>query len=90
MCEDIGDFLAEMATRGVAHTAAQNRGWGILSQITLPGGGRLGVYQPLHKRPAHLAAAKRARKKTAKRTAKKAVKKKVGKKKVAKRRAKRR
>ncbi len=54
MCEDIDVFLSDMKTRGIAHTSAQNLSWGILSQITLPGGGRLGVYQPLHKRPASM------------------------------------
>jgi hypothetical protein len=26
-------------------------GWGHLAQVTLPGGGKLGVYQPRHARP---------------------------------------
>jgi hypothetical protein len=26
-------------------------GWGQLTQVTLPGGGKLGVYQPSHARP---------------------------------------
>jgi hypothetical protein len=25
--------------------------WGVLTNISLPGGGKLGVYQPRHKRP---------------------------------------
>jgi hypothetical protein len=29
----------------------QNLGWGLLTQITLPGGGKLGIYQPRHARP---------------------------------------
>jgi hypothetical protein len=29
----------------------QNQGWGLLTQLTLPGGGKLGVYQPRHARP---------------------------------------
>jgi hypothetical protein len=51
MCDDVDDFIDEMKTRNIACTPAQNRGWGILTQLTLPGGGKLGVYQPLHKRP---------------------------------------
>lgn len=70
MCEDIEDFLGQMGARGIAHTPAMNRGWGILAQITLPGGGALSVYQPLHKRPAQPGAKRRA-KKTARRPAKK-------------------
>jgi len=30
----------------------QDQGWGLLTEVTLPGGGRLGVYQPRHERPA--------------------------------------
>jgi len=28
-----------------------DRGWGLLTEATLPGGGKLGVYQPRHARP---------------------------------------
>jgi hypothetical protein len=68
MCDDIEAFIDEMNSHDVACTPAQNRGWGILTQVTLPGGGKLGVYQPLHKRPK----AKAARSKSAKRNSAKA------------------
>ena len=29
----------------------KNLGWGMLTKVTLPGGGALGVYQPRHGRP---------------------------------------
>jgi hypothetical protein len=29
----------------------QNQGWGMLTQVSLPGGGKLGIYQPRHARP---------------------------------------
>jgi hypothetical protein len=32
-------------------SAVQNQGWGLLTKVTLPGGGTLGVYQPRHARP---------------------------------------
>jgi hypothetical protein len=51
MCEDINTFVAEMNARGIVCTEIFNRGWGLLTQITLPGGGKLGVYQPQHARP---------------------------------------
>jgi len=51
MCEDINSFVAEMTGRGVECTEIFNRGWGLLTQIILPGGGKLGVYQPQHARP---------------------------------------
>ena len=52
MCEDIEAFTAAMAKHGVTCAAVRDEGWGLLSQIPLPGGGRLGVYQPRHARPA--------------------------------------
>ncbi len=70
ICDDIEDFVAEMAQHGVAHTPPVNRGWGTITEITLPGGGKLSAYQPHHKRP-KMAAAKNAPKKTAKRKVKK-------------------
>src|SRR5271163_3493831 len=77
MCDDIEAFAADMEKRGVDCTEPANRGWGTMAQITLPGGGKLGVYQPHHKRPkAASAAAKKAKKKApARKPAKKSVKK---------------
>ena len=51
MCDDIETFLAEMDAKGIAHTTVDDQGWGLLSLLTLPGGGSLGVYQPRHARP---------------------------------------
>ena len=52
MCDDVERFRADMESRGVATSAPKNLGWGVLTDITLPGGGKLGVYQPRHARPA--------------------------------------
>jgi hypothetical protein len=90
MCEDIGDFISEMKTRGIAFTAPSHRGWGTLTEITLPGGGRLGVYQPHHKRPKHPAARRAARKTSAKIPARKKARKKLGAKRSVKSKARRR
>jgi hypothetical protein len=51
MCEDLDAFIAAMQHRNVPHTAPENLGWGVRTTITLPGGGKLGVYQPRHARP---------------------------------------
>jgi hypothetical protein len=51
MCDDIQTFVDEMKKHDVASSPIQNLGWGLLTQITLPGGGKLGVYQPRHARP---------------------------------------
>jgi len=52
MCDDINAFVAEMKKHHIACAAVENQGWGLLSHLTLPGGGKLGVYEPRHARPA--------------------------------------
>jgi hypothetical protein len=44
MCDDVAAFVAEMKGRGIACASVQSQGWGLLTQLTLPGGGKLGVY----------------------------------------------
>lgn len=51
MCADVDDFVAAMRARGVACSAVEELRWGRLTYLPLPGGGRLGVYQPRHARP---------------------------------------
>src|SRR5438874_2597327 len=45
-CDDIQAFVENMSSRGIACSDPQDQGWGILSNLTLPGGGKVGVYQP--------------------------------------------
>ena len=79
ICEDIQAFIAEMTRQGVPTTPIDHQRWGLITHITLPGGGKLGVYEPLHARPEPAPVGKpRARKPTAKKaTAKKATAKKA-------------
>jgi hypothetical protein len=51
MADDIHTFIADLAKRGVACTPPQNLDWGVLTHVFLPGGGKLGVYEPRHARP---------------------------------------
>lgn len=51
MTDDVEALVAELTTHNVACGPVQDQGWGLLTQITLPGGGKLGVYQPRHARP---------------------------------------
>jgi len=51
MCDNIEAFVVAMQARDVVCGPVQNQGWGLLTQLTLPGGGTLGVYQPRHARP---------------------------------------
>jgi catechol 2,3-dioxygenase-like lactoylglutathione lyase family enzyme len=52
MTENVHTFIEAMKEKGVACTTPQDQGWGIITQLSLPGGGKLGVYQPRHARPA--------------------------------------
>jgi catechol 2,3-dioxygenase-like lactoylglutathione lyase family enzyme len=51
MCEDVEQFRTELERHGIATGPVQNAGWGLLTDVALPGGGKLGVYQPRHARP---------------------------------------
>ncbi len=51
MCDDVDAFVAAMRARNIACAAVSDRGWGLLTELTLPGGGTIGVYQPRHARP---------------------------------------
>ena len=51
MCESIEVFVAEMQRLGVPATPPVNQGWGTLTEVALPGGGTLNVYEPHHARP---------------------------------------
>jgi hypothetical protein len=74
MCDDIKVFATEMKKNGIACGPVDDQGWGLLSRLTLPGGGKLGVYQPRHARPEPMSLKKPARK-PAQRAAKKPAKK---------------
>jgi hypothetical protein len=73
MCDDVQAFVAHMKTHHIVCGPVQDLGWGLLTQVTLPGGGKLGVYQPRHARPRGMSAALAARK-TGKTATKKPVK----------------
>jgi len=51
MCDDVEVLMAEMKEHGIACDPVQDQGWGLVTKLTLPGGGKLGVYQPRHARP---------------------------------------
>jgi hypothetical protein len=63
MTDDAEALVASMRARGVAATPVADRGWGLLTQLTLPGGGKLGVYEPRHARPQAAAASGAPKKK---------------------------
>jgi hypothetical protein len=58
ICADVEAFVARVAARGLGCSPVRELGWGRLTQLTLPGGGKLGVYEPRHARPKPVAAAR--------------------------------
>jgi hypothetical protein len=52
MCENVEQLVAELEQHGVASTPVADHGWGLLVHVMLPGGGKLGIYEPRHPRPA--------------------------------------
>ena len=51
MCDDVEKFIADMKKKNVECGKIHNQPWGMLTEVKLPGGGKLGVYQPRHDRP---------------------------------------
>ena len=48
MCDYVDKTIAELKVKGVETTAVSDQPWGRLTHILLPGGGRLGLYEPTH------------------------------------------
>ena len=68
ICADVEAFVARVTARGLSCSPVRDMGWGRLTQVSLPGGGKLGVYEPRHARPKPVLAA-RSKKKPARRPA---------------------
>ena len=41
MCDDVEGFIAELRERNIASSPVQDQGWGLLTRITLPDGGKM-------------------------------------------------
>ena len=63
MCDDVEALVTAMRKRNVNCSPVQNQGWGLLTQVSLPGGGKLGIYQPRHARPKAMGVKKTAARK---------------------------
>ncbi len=51
MTDDLDAEMSELTKAGVACGEISQQAWGRLTRIKLPGGGKLGLYQPRHERP---------------------------------------
>lgn len=51
MTHDVEALVETLDLRGTETTPIQDSGWGLVTEVTLPGGGKLPIYQPRHERP---------------------------------------
>ena len=49
MCRDLTALIAKLESRGVAAGPVHQAGWGSVTSIALPGGSKIGLYQPHHR-----------------------------------------
>ena len=51
LCDDLKATVKALKARKAKVSSVNELPWGSLVQVTLPGGGELGLYQPRHPRP---------------------------------------
>jgi hypothetical protein len=51
MCDDIRAFILDMNAKKIECSPVDEQRWGSITRVTLPGGGKLGVYEPKHPSP---------------------------------------
>ena len=51
MCDDVHALIGEMKQKNVECSPVDEQRWGSITRLTLPGGGKLGVYQAKHASP---------------------------------------
>jgi catechol 2,3-dioxygenase-like lactoylglutathione lyase family enzyme len=51
MCDDLEPTMARLEQAGATFDAVQEERWGRIAVMTMPGGARLPIYQPLHASP---------------------------------------
>jgi hypothetical protein len=51
MCDDVHALIASMKAKNVACSPVEEQRWGSITRVSLPGGGKIGVYQPKHPSP---------------------------------------
>ena len=51
MCDDMGSSLKDLKSKNVKVSEVKEERWGKLASFTLPGGGKIGIYEPKHESP---------------------------------------
>ena len=50
ICDDIHATIASLQARGVPCSAVADRGWGLVTSVTIADGEEIGLYEPRHAR----------------------------------------
>jgi catechol 2,3-dioxygenase-like lactoylglutathione lyase family enzyme len=48
MCDDIEKTTSELTGKGVRCSPVEDKGWGLVTSLQLPGGEEVGLYEPRH------------------------------------------
>ncbi|MFZ0321205.1 MAG: extradiol dioxygenase [Candidatus Sulfotelmatobacter sp.] len=56
MCDDIAATLKDLRAKKVEVSEVSEERWGKVAKVTLPGGGKIGVYEPKHASPLRIKA----------------------------------
>jgi hypothetical protein len=49
MCDDVEATVVDLSSKGVEFTGAvEDRGFGLIARLRVPGAGEIGLYQPKH------------------------------------------
>jgi len=48
MCDNLNATIERLAAKGVSCGPVSDQRWGLLTNIRLPSGGELGLYEPRH------------------------------------------
>ena len=49
LCDDLRATMSELGKKGVQLSEIQEERWGSITRLQLPGGGKIGLYQPKHR-----------------------------------------
>ncbi len=51
MCDDLAGTLSDLKAKHVTVSDVNEQRWGEVATLTLPGGGKIGIYEPKHQSP---------------------------------------
>ncbi len=51
ICDDVAATVQQLEEKGIKTTPVADRGWGLVTTLELPGGDKVGLYEPKHLSP---------------------------------------